>query len=162
MVALTSAVLGPPRHGLSPMACGWHCEMTQGVYDSDAKVEADMKSLDFLAECGVDYVSDCHPWGGETNKMNKLVDDQPLQISPFNRKFVEHAEKVGVKVSTWMTMNNSNPWGQENPFGRTSPSGCSCPMSSTAASACSSIHRRAATAWPTNPSWTGCCGSTAS
>jgi hypothetical protein len=27
MVALTSAVLSPPRFGLVPMACGWHCEM---------------------------------------------------------------------------------------------------------------------------------------
>ena len=27
MVAMTSAILGPPRFGLVPMACGWHSEM---------------------------------------------------------------------------------------------------------------------------------------
>ena len=32
MVAMTSAILGPPRFGLVPMACGWHSEMEHGPY----------------------------------------------------------------------------------------------------------------------------------
>ena len=72
MVAMTSAILGPPRHGLVPMACGWHCEMEQYTYADEKAVEADMQSLDFLAECGIDWLSDSHPWGGETEKMNAL------------------------------------------------------------------------------------------
>jgi hypothetical protein len=31
MVAMTSVILGPPRFGLVPMACGWHSEMEQGA-----------------------------------------------------------------------------------------------------------------------------------
>ena len=71
MVAMTSAVLGPPRFGLVPMACGWHSEMFTAAYTEEL-VEGDMKSLDFLAECGIDWLSDSHPWGGETAKMNAL------------------------------------------------------------------------------------------
>ncbi|MCR4415928.1 MAG: hypothetical protein NUV77_26230, partial [Thermoguttaceae bacterium] len=115
MVAMTSAILGPPRFGLVPMACGWHCEMEQHTYASEAAVEADMKSLDFVAECGIDWISDSHPWGGETEKMNALVDEQPYQIGPFVKKFLEHARKVGVKVVMWPTMNNTHPW---SPLGR--------------------------------------------
>jgi hypothetical protein len=115
MVAMTSAILGPPRHGLVPMACGWHCEMEHGTYASDAAVEADMKSLDFVAECGIDWISDCHPWAGETEKMNALAGDQPYQIGPLVRKFLEHARKVGVKVVMWPSMNNTHPW---SPLGR--------------------------------------------
>jgi hypothetical protein len=115
MVAMTSAILGPPRHGLVPMACGWHCEMEHGTYASDAAVEADLKSLDFVVECGIDWISDCHPWAGETEKMNALTGDQPYQIGPHVRKFVEHARKVGVKVVMWPSMNNTHPW---SPLGR--------------------------------------------
>jgi len=115
MVAMTSAILGPPRHGLVPMACGWHCEMQQHTYASEADVEADMKSLDFVAECGIDWISDSHPWGGETEKMNALVDDRSYTIGPLVRKFLEHSQKVGVKVVMWPSMNNTHPW---SPLGR--------------------------------------------
>ena len=110
MLAMTAAILGPPRHGLVPMACGWHCEMEQGTYASEAAVEAEMRSLDFLAECGIDWLSDSHPWGGETEKMNSLVDDQPYQIGPLVRKFLDHARKLKIKVVMWPTMNNTHPW----------------------------------------------------
>ena len=79
MVAMTSAILGPPRHGLVPMACGWHSEMSHVTFRSVQDVEADMKSLDFLAQCGVDWLSDSHPWGGETEKMHSLLDGQPYR-----------------------------------------------------------------------------------
>jgi len=117
MVAMTSTILGPPRHGMVPMACGWHCEMEHGTYASEAVVDGDMRSLDFLAECGIDWLSDCHPWGGETEKMNALVDDEKYVIGPLYRKFLEHAQKVGVKIVMWPTMNNTHPWsGLGKPF----------------------------------------------
>lgn len=116
MVAMTSEILGPFRFGLVPMACGWHSEMTRFGY-SDQAVTDDMKSLDFLAECGVDWVSDSHPWGGETEKMNALGADDRYEPGPLVRKFLEHAREVGVKVVMWSSMNNTHAWwGQGKPF----------------------------------------------
>jgi hypothetical protein len=38
MVAMTSTILGPPRHGFVPMACGWHSEMRQNGYADHREV----------------------------------------------------------------------------------------------------------------------------
>ncbi len=117
MVAMTSAVLGPPRHGLAPMACGWHSEMQNDTYPSLADVETDMKSLDFLAACGIDYVSDSHPWGGEIEKINQVGADGRFEIGELTGKFLEHSRKVGVQVVMWSTITNSHPWsGQGKAF----------------------------------------------
>jgi hypothetical protein len=117
MVVMTSALLGPPRHGLVPMACGWHSEMQKYSYADDDDVEADVRSLDFLAECGIDWVSDSHPWGGETQKMNALREGQSYQLGDRVHRFLEHARDVGVKVVMWPTMNNTHPWSAEGrPF----------------------------------------------
>jgi len=109
MVAMSSAILGPPRHGLVPMACGWHCEMEQGTY-TEQSVEGDMKSLDFLAECGVDWLSDSHPWGGETEKMNALGAGGRYAPGALVRRFLDHARQRGIKVVMWPTMNHTHPW----------------------------------------------------
>ena len=117
MVAMTSAILGPPRHGPVPMACGWHSEMEQFTYRSEEVVREDMKSLDFLAECGIDWLSDSHPWAGETQKMNALTADQKYVPGDLVQKFLRHAQRVGVKVVMWPTMNNTHPWsGEGRPF----------------------------------------------
>ena len=115
MVSMTSAILGPPRHGLVPMACGWHSEMEHHTYTSAAAVEGDMRSVDFLAECGIDWLSDSHPWDGETEKMNALVGDQKYAPGALVRKLLEHAQKRGVKIVMWPTMNNTHPW---SPLGK--------------------------------------------
>ncbi|MGO8744816.1 MAG: hypothetical protein ACLQNE_02395 [Thermoguttaceae bacterium] len=115
MVAMTSDILGPFRFGLVPMACGWHSEMEQHTY-SEQSVAGDMKSLDFLAECGIDWVSDSHPWGGETQKMNALGANDKYEPGPLVRKFLEHAQKVGVNVVMWSSMNNTHAWGGGKPF----------------------------------------------
>ena len=81
MVAMTSAILGPPRFGLVPMACGWHSEMEHGPY-TELSLAGDMKSLDFLASCGIDWLSDSHPWGGETAKMNALGPCDRYELGP--------------------------------------------------------------------------------
>ena len=114
MVAMTSAILGPPRHGLVPMACGWHSEMEHHTYTSMEAVDGDSRSLDFLAECGIDWLSDCHPWGGETEKMNALVGDQQYVPGPLVSKFLEHAKKSNVKAVMWPTMNNTHPWWRQH------------------------------------------------
>ena len=116
MVAMTSAILGPFRFGLVPMACGWHSEMEQGTY-TEQSVAGDRKSLDFLAECGIDWVSDSHPWGGETQKMNALGAEDKYEPGPLVRKFLEHARKVGVKVAMWSSMNKTHAWSEQGrPF----------------------------------------------
>jgi hypothetical protein len=110
MNAMTSAILGPPRHDLVPMACGWHSEMQHGTYTSDKMVGEEMRSLDFLAECGIDWVSDSHPWGGETEKMNALGANDKYMPGELVTKFLEHAQKKEIKVMMWPTMNNTHPW----------------------------------------------------
>ena len=110
MVALTSAVLGPPRHGLVPVACGWHCEMEHHAYQSETAVQEGMKSLDFLTECGIDWVSDSSCWGGETDKMNRLIEGQEYEPGGPVRRLLEHAKEVGVSVVMWSTMNHTHPW----------------------------------------------------
>jgi hypothetical protein len=110
MVAMTSAIMGPPRHGLVPMACGWWCEFEQGTYRTQAQVEGDMRSLDFLAECGVDWMTDSHPWSGETGKMGELGADDHYKPGPLVEKLLDHAAKKKVKIVFWPTMNNTNPW----------------------------------------------------
>ena len=115
MVAMTSAILGPPRFGFAPMACGWHSEMEHGPYTENS-LAGDMKSLDFLASCGIDWVSDSHPWGGEIAKMNALGANDKYEPGPQVRKFLEHAQKVGVKVAMWLTMTNTHPWFGGKPF----------------------------------------------
>ena len=116
MVAMTSAILGPPRFGLVPMACGWHSEMVTGAY-TEQSVEGDIKSLDLLAQCGIDWLSDSHPWGGETEKMNALGENDRYEPGPLVRKFLHHARKVGVKVVMWSSMNKTHAWSaQGRPF----------------------------------------------
>jgi hypothetical protein len=99
------------------MACGWHSEFEQFTFDSDEGVTTDMKSLDFLQECGVDWMTDSHPWAGETEKVNALEGDQRYELGPRVRAFLDHARKVGVKVVQWPTMNNTHPWSRQGkPF----------------------------------------------
>ena len=121
MVAMTSTILGPPRFGLVPMACGCHSEMS-GWFPwpvaanrwpgghTQQSVEGDMKSLDFLAECGIDWVSDSHPWGGETDRMNALGADDKYEPGALVRKFLEHGRKVKVSVVMWSSMNHTHGW----------------------------------------------------
>jgi hypothetical protein len=60
---MTSEILGPPRHGLKALACGWHSEMEQGEYTEES-LEGDKQSLLFIKECGLDGLTNSHPWGG--------------------------------------------------------------------------------------------------
>jgi hypothetical protein len=110
MAAMASATLGPPRHGVMALACGWHSQMEQGEYDTDAKLEGDLRSLEFLAACGLDGTSDCHPWGGESQKMAALREGERYAPGPRSRRFLERARELGLAVVQWPTMNNTHPW----------------------------------------------------
>jgi hypothetical protein len=109
MVAMTSKILGLPRHGLIPKACGWHSEMEHNAYTEES-LKRDMESLSFLAECGIDWLSSSSPWHGETGKMNSLVDDDKYEIGELPRRFLEYAGKKDIKVVMWSTLNNTHPW----------------------------------------------------
>jgi hypothetical protein len=109
MVAMTSKILGPSRHGLIPMACGWHSEMEHYAY-TDESLKGDMESLSFLADCGLNWLSSSNPWHGETEKMNSLVDDEKYEIGELPRRFLEDAKKKDIKVVMWSTLNSSHPW----------------------------------------------------
>ncbi|MGI9293041.1 MAG: hypothetical protein ACR2PS_03590 [Pseudomonadales bacterium] len=110
MTAMTSTILGPPRHGLTALACGWHCQMEQEAYDTEEKLVGDLRSLDFLASLGLDGVTDSHPWGGETAKMAGLREGDSYVPGDRVLRFVKHARDLGLIVTQWPTMNNTHPW----------------------------------------------------
>ncbi len=111
MNALAQAVLGPRRQaGLRPVAVGCGCELEHVWEYSTESVEADLRGLDFLTECGIDWITDSRPWGGDTQKLNQLEEDDRYEPGPLVRKFLEGARKRGVKVIQWATMTHTNPW----------------------------------------------------
>jgi hypothetical protein len=110
MVAMTSALLGPPRHGFVPMACGWWSEMEHYTYKDQAAVEADLRSIDFFRETGIDWLSDNHPWGGETGTMNALKETDDYKPGPLVSIKYAYAKKAGLKIVYWPTMNHTHPW----------------------------------------------------
>ena len=76
-----------------------------------------LKSLDFLADCGIDWLSDSHPWAGETTAMNRLTAGQKYAPGPLVQRWLEHAKRRGLRVVMWPTMNNTHPWFAEGrPF----------------------------------------------
>ncbi|NLE99681.1 MAG: hypothetical protein GX601_01765 [Anaerolineales bacterium] len=117
MVALATVVLGPRRaKGLVAAACGWHCQLEQREY-SEESAEADMRALEFMAACGVNWLTESHPWSGETAQMNGLREGDIYTPGPLVRRVLEHARRLGVRVVNWPSMNNSHPWSSEGrPF----------------------------------------------
>ena len=113
MVALTGALLGPPRHGVKAYACGWHCQMTQHEY-TDESLAGDLGSLEVFRACGLDGTSDSHPWGGETAAMAALRAGDRYVPGPRVQRFLARARELGLDVTQWPTMNNTHPW---NPAG---------------------------------------------
>ena len=68
------------------------------------------RALDFIRDCGIDWIGDSHPWGGEIEKMNALTEGDHYEIGPLPRRWLEHAQHLGVKVVQWPTMNHTEPW----------------------------------------------------
>lgn len=113
MVTMTSAILGPPRLGLNIAACGWESEMWWHPY-TEQTIADDIKSLDFLASCGIDAITPPNPWGGEIAKINALGEGDHYQPGPLVHRFLEHADQVGMKVMFWSTMTRTT--GSAIPF----------------------------------------------
>ncbi len=72
--------------GLVALACGWWCEMEHDTYRTEAQVEADMRSIDFFSECGIDGFTDNHPWSGETEMMNSPRGERSLCSRTISQK----------------------------------------------------------------------------
>jgi len=110
MVAMTSKLLGPPRHSFAPAACGYWCEMEHFEYKDEAALESDLRALDLIREVGIDWVTDNIPWGGEIELMNRLRLKDGYQPGPIASKKYKYAKRIGLKMAFWPTMNSSNPW----------------------------------------------------
>ena len=115
MVEMASAVLGPPRERLVPMLNGWVSEMTTAPYESPRDAEGDMRSIDFIAECGIDYFSDAHPWSGDFVRVGELRDDDKLQLSELALRVAAYAREKGEKSQLWHSLNNTDPWSSNSP-----------------------------------------------
>jgi hypothetical protein len=115
MVAMTSILLGPPRHGpttvLSPACCLKRSWLKW--YDSHEEVEASREVLDFAGECGIGSVQDFMPWSGETDKANNLKEGDTFEQHPWSRELTSYAAKIGLRPILWSTMTNSQPWAPE-------------------------------------------------
>jgi hypothetical protein len=110
MVALTTAVLGGRKHHtLAAIACGWHSEMTQWEHTAET-VSTDQQAQGFLVECGADWLTDSHPWGGEIDRLSHLQEDEVYTLSPLVRTLLEHGEQIGLKTVQWASMNQVHPW----------------------------------------------------
>lgn len=114
----------------------WWCEMEHQTYKTEAQVNGDMRSIDFLADCGIDGFTDNHPWSGETEKMNARRQGDHYVLGPLVRKLLEHAKKKKIGVVFWPTMTNTNPWwrGIGRPFRRDRPDWVMFPQGQTLSS----------------------------
>jgi hypothetical protein len=110
MVRMTSTILGPPRPRFAPAANGWHSEMTRSDYRTAAEVEADLKSVDTLLECGIDWLQESHPWCGDADRVGALVGDEPFEFDSLSLRSIREARRKGMNVVLWGTMNHSNPF----------------------------------------------------
>ena len=110
MVRMTSKILGPPRPRFAPAANGWHSEMNRPDYRAEAEVEADLKSVDAMLECGIDWLQEPHPWCGDADRVGTLVGDAPFQFDSLSMRFIREARRKGMNVVLWGTMNHSNPF----------------------------------------------------
>ena len=108
MVAVTSAILGPPRHGLVPLSWGRCSEMNDLI--SEADLQAGMRAIDTLTECGIEWVCDGEPWMGEAEKVESLKGWQKYEPSPLVADVLKYARQKGLKMMFWPTLNSSNPW----------------------------------------------------
>ncbi|MFH1266943.1 MAG: hypothetical protein ABIK89_14545 [Planctomycetota bacterium] len=110
MVRMISTILGPPRPRFAPAANGWHSEMNRPDYRTEAEVDADLKSVDAMLECGIDWLQESHPWCGDADRVGALVGDDPFQFDSLSMRFIREARRKGMNVVLWGTMNHSNPF----------------------------------------------------
>lgn len=113
VTAMTQKVMGKPRFGIVALACGWHCDMAQEEYTPET-LQRDLHALDVIKECGMDGLSDPHPWGGEIAKMNSLRSGDHYTMGELPRRMAEYAKKLGLNLGLWPTFNKTHPW---RPYG---------------------------------------------
>ena len=108
MLAMTSAILGPPRHELVPIAWGPCSEMNGPITEAD--LQTDMRAIDTLSQCGIDWLSGGEPWMGEAKKVAALEGWQNYEPEPSVTRLLGYARQKSVKMMFWPTLNNSDPW----------------------------------------------------
>jgi hypothetical protein len=132
MVAMTSTILGPPRFGLLPMINGWCSEMHQSDYTHQpyangdlmpldaagqrAAEQSDLKALDVIAQCGIDWYGSSQAWSGAVARMNVLGPNDSYEPTPSHRAFLKRSREMGIKFLMFSTLNNSHPWWKGKPF----------------------------------------------
>lgn len=94
--------------------------MEHHTYKDVASLEPDLRSIDFIRDLGIDWISDNHPWGGETDRMNALRETEGYTPGPLVSKKYQHSKQRNLKMIFWPTMNHTNPTSQDNgkPFVR--------------------------------------------
>ncbi|MFN8006860.1 MAG: hypothetical protein U0V70_07530 [Terriglobia bacterium] len=110
MVAMTQRILGPPRHGFVPMACGYWCEMEHFEYRDEKALQSDLRAMEVIRGLGIDWITDNIPWGGEIDEMNRLTLQDGYQPGAMASQKYQYAQSIGLKMAFWPTMNNSHPW----------------------------------------------------
>jgi hypothetical protein len=97
MVAMVASLFGGPRFGLVPIVNGWHSEWSRGAYTEKALAD-DLKAIEFAADCGIDWISEGHFWGGDQKRVAALGLEEKYEVGPLERKFIERARAAGMKV----------------------------------------------------------------
>jgi hypothetical protein len=105
MVAMVSAIFGKPRFGLMPVVNGWHSEMCQGAHTAES-LAGDLEAVDFVAECGIDWLSLGNFWGGEQKKVGALGLDEKYVPGPMLQELVERARAKGIKSLMGSSLND--------------------------------------------------------
>jgi hypothetical protein len=105
MVAMVSAIFGKPRFGLMPVVNGWHSEMCRTAHSAES-LASDLEAVDFVAECGIDWLSLGNFWGGEQKKVGALGLDEKYVPGPMLQKLVERARAKGIKSLMGSSLND--------------------------------------------------------
>ena len=115
MVAMISKIMGPPRERLLPNLNGWESQMAKAPYRNPEEAEADMRSLDFGVDCGIDVFGNACPWAGDFPRLAELRDGDHLQLGDLTLRVAQHARAIGMKWQIWHSLNNTDPWSPESP-----------------------------------------------
>jgi len=105
MVAMVTALFGGPRFGLVPVVNGWHSEWSRGAYTEEL-LAADLKALEFAKECGIDWISEGHFWGGDQKRVAALGLEEKYEVGPLEREFISRARAAGMKVFLGSSLND--------------------------------------------------------
>ncbi|MDA0841303.1 MAG: hypothetical protein O2857_26345 [Planctomycetota bacterium] len=106
MTAMTSEILGPPRHGFNATLCACHSEMVFFEQYTAQSIEEDVNGLKVAAECGLEWMYHVP----DTLTINALREGDKYRIAPIIRRFILEARKAGFKMGLGLPLTNTHPW----------------------------------------------------